>query len=437
MEARTGVQVRLSVTVNVLRSKKMSVYFLLLFFVTNNISLLTEASAPVPRRDIKRAVIFIAQGLERTTYTSSDLKTFKLIPGAETFEKKTIHNASLTSSQLSTGCDVVDPMHISMDHAGRELETTLDSFAEDGRSVGIVTTKCATDIATAPLWTHALNGYDVNELTGMLMQRARDTQMVIFGGTSRSDDPLLEDERICASDSWLDFKNSSCEGKKSVYGRFGAPSSVFAARCAYLPYEARRNIRTDPSLTDLVIAALNKLATNPNGYILFVVNDNVERASVRRKKIGISDNVHEREMRATRVAFGSAVMRMKNVSSSIAMLVSSPSGGTDTGFLAITGTSSVVSSLRPNSELTIPSAGAILRAPGQQCQTVKHIFTSRKHTSVSNVDFTVWVTVGALGVFVLTLIATKLCKISRLPVPETVYRYTKLPPRRGKGQLYL
>jgi len=364
----------------------MSPGLILLILVALGFSETCDASAGHPRRGVRGATVFFVRDLRRSEFEAfaarAAFDTVGHLAGGS-------GDVALDASEFSTGCTgAAAKGRIAMTSGNQDLSTIAESFAEDGRSVGLITTKCATDVSALPFWMHARVGYDLDDVQRRL-ERRYPFPSVLFGGTSRSTVPEALPEQVCHATDWASAR--ACPDGAPVFGEFGNASSAYAMRCAYVAPAGSRV----PSLGDLTAEALRRLSANTLGHLLVVLDESVSRA---RKDPAL----HALELRELDETIAAS---RRSSSNSIVMVVGVSGRPESDGFVALAWTSESARAVVAAGALpeTVAEAGGLLRAGGTGCSVSRHFFVSESR-HVSAQDTAAWATMG----FVAAMLALSL-----------------------------
>lgn len=185
-----------------------------------------------------------------------------------------VSDSAAAVTAIATG-QKVNNRSIAVDSSGRPLKTLLDFARERGRSVGLVSNASLTDIAPAAFYAHTNDPHDHGSLALQLVQNPG-FDVVLGGGeadllpehkngTRRDGRDLLLEMRQQGYDivrNRAELENTPLWRAPKILGVFASGNLAFV--------DEIESAGPQPSLAEMVRAAIRLLQFNRKGYLLVV-----------------------------------------------------------------------------------------------------------------------------------------------------------------------
>jgi alkaline phosphatase len=253
----------------------------------------TALNDPVSRPDTARSVIFfIGDGMGpqivsiAKIYSEQSLGTdlnMVRLANTGTTGYMTTHSADrLVTDSAASGTAMATGVRtnngvVGMTPDGMMLRNLFEEAGEQGKSVGVVTTAAVTDATPASFLAHAMSRQWHFDIAQQIVEG--DATVVMGGGywyflppeRGRRNDgkDLMEQARQHGFETAFDKQELEVASGARLLGLFAAD---------VMPYERERRISEVPSLSEMVIKALEVLETDPDGFILVVEGGRIDHA---------------------------------------------------------------------------------------------------------------------------------------------------------------
>ena len=189
-----------------------------------------------------------------------------------------VTDSAAAASAMSTGVKV-DNFAVSMTPDGKPHRTVMEAAKAAGKKIGLVTTAEVYDASPAAFSVHAKNRGESQSIVDQYLAMEPD---VLLGGGSdyflpksapggkRGDGKDVID--AFAQKGYRVARNTRelrAAGPGRLLGLFAEEDMAF---------EIDRDAAKEPSMAEMAKAALDALAQSPNGFVLFVENENTDTA---------------------------------------------------------------------------------------------------------------------------------------------------------------
>jgi len=240
-------------------------------------------------------ILFISDGLTTSNLTAARLYeggadhrlTLESLPNLAILTNQAndfaVPDSAAAASALATGVKV-NNRSISVDATGKALASILELAREHGRSTGLITTGNLTDAGAAAFYAHATNMTDVQSLALQFVDATK-MNVTLAGGASdftpeskgglRKDgrDLLLElrDKGRTLVRSKAELENTPSFLTSNLVGIFSNGNLAFSNKI--------ESGSQQPTLSDMVLRAIQFLQYNTSGYVLVVDSELGGRAA--------------------------------------------------------------------------------------------------------------------------------------------------------------
>lgn len=201
------------------------------------------------------------------------LETLPIRVEVETGSLSGTTDSAAAATAMSTGRRVYNGQ-IGIDRDGNDVETAVELAHRQGLAAGIVATSAITDATPAAFTAHAssrIDQYTIAEAEA----RAR-PEVVLGGGRCYFEGPALDGSTVAVlSRDGYDIVRSADELAASR-----APRVLGLFADSSMTYQVRRSpSTTEPTLSQMTRAALARLDTDPDGFLLVVEGSRIDTAS--------------------------------------------------------------------------------------------------------------------------------------------------------------
>jgi alkaline phosphatase len=190
-------------------------------------------------------------------------------------------DSATTATTMSTGVkSTIGAIGVGPD--GQSLRTAMEAAKARGKRIGLVTTASVHDASPAAFSVHAKNRGDVQVIVDQYLALEPD---VLMGGGA------IHFRPESAGGTRKDGKDMIAAFRAKGYQVVRTPAELEGATGARvlglfddgdMDFEIDRDPRTQPSMADMAAAAIRILSQgSPNGFVLFLENENPDTASHR------------------------------------------------------------------------------------------------------------------------------------------------------------
>lgn len=165
---------------------------------------------------------------------------------------------------------------------GRNLKTILELAKENGLSCGVVTTTRLTHATPAAWYSHDSNRDNEDRIAEDLLNLKLD---VALGGGDKHFNPTTRKDKMDLYSKFVENGYDVVKTKKELIDGFNSSKPLLGVfNKSHLSYYVDRlNDKTlgekQPDLSEMTLAALNRLSKNPKGFILQIEAGRIDHAS--------------------------------------------------------------------------------------------------------------------------------------------------------------
>ncbi|MGH8617232.1 MAG: alkaline phosphatase [Burkholderiales bacterium] len=189
-----------------------------------------------------------------------------------------VTDSAASATAMSTGFKTNNYM-VGVTPDGKPVETLMEAAKKAGKRIGLVTTATVYDASPAAFSVHAVNRGDAESIVNQYLALAPD---VLLGGGAEFFLPAGKGgKRKDGQDVIAAFaaRGYAIARNTGELARADAPRVLGLFANDDLGFELGRDAAKEPSTADMARAALRALARdNPNGFVLFVENENTDTA---------------------------------------------------------------------------------------------------------------------------------------------------------------
>jgi alkaline phosphatase len=191
-----------------------------------------------------------------------------------------VTDSAAAATAIATGVKVNNGvLSVALPGDGRPLKTMLETFAEQGRATGLVTTDQMTQATPAAFGAHVPSRKNAAEIAEHYIRRTRPN--VLIGGGKEG-----MDEQATAAAGYALFTQAR-QMQAAVEKALAMPTPMLAGligdgKFPYLHHDAQANPRqygaVYPKLAEMTTAALTVLDRDPDGFFLMVESALVDKS---------------------------------------------------------------------------------------------------------------------------------------------------------------
>lgn len=182
-------------------------------------------------------------------------------------------DSAASATAMATGTRVIN-RRLSITASGEELETVLEKAQARGKATGLVTTSTLYDASPMAFATHVYNRGAYSTIVQQLLQHASPDVLLGGAGTLFNNYYINMAHNagyhIVRDAEELTDWNPASHAK--VLGIFDSGMSSWPTT----PVALRDGSSPDPTLPAMVDRALDRLSQDPDGFFLFVENENID-----------------------------------------------------------------------------------------------------------------------------------------------------------------
>ncbi|MFK7872446.1 MAG: alkaline phosphatase [Oligoflexales bacterium] len=156
--------------------------------------------------------------------------------------------------------------------SSRDVETLIDVAKKLGKSTGIISTARVTHATPASFYAHT--NHRSNE--AIVAQQIATSQLdLLFGGGIKGVDHKESFLKNLNAHEWVLIQN-----KSQLFDEFGTKKVLGVFSKSHMSYESNRDLSSsEPSLQNMVDAAVTLLKKNPSGFFLVVESGRIDHAA--------------------------------------------------------------------------------------------------------------------------------------------------------------
>lgn len=175
-------------------------------------------------------------------------------------------DSAAAATAFATGHKTID-RHVGVDPEGKPLLTVLEAAEQAGKTTGVVTTAAFYDATPAAFTAHNKSRYDSADLVRQMLRSGAE---VIAGGGSQ----WFADEKHPKLEDFV---------KESEFTLITAAADLDSVRAPHIlfayPTQPREVELPEAPLPRLARWAIDRLATDPDGFFLLLENEGIDGAS--------------------------------------------------------------------------------------------------------------------------------------------------------------
>ena len=242
-----------------------------------------------------------------------------------------VPDSASAASAIACGAKV-NHRALSTDPGGAERLTLLELARHEGRATGLVTNGCLTDPSPAAFYAHARDCRDRDPLAAQLTDRA-DLDVILGGGDADFQPAAAGGRRRDARDllGELNHRGSTTVATHNDLlavepGQSPRLLGLFSADAFAFHDAAANGLNTQPTLAEMVTAAIETLQRRAGGYLLVVDAGLIGRAAL--------ENNAERAIQETLELDRAVSVALQYAGTKTLVVVA---GGEDTGGMSLNG----------------------------------------------------------------------------------------------------
>ena len=178
-------------------------------------------------------------------------------------------DSAAAATAMATGRKVMNGvLSIRLPGDARKLETVLELFKAEGKSVGLVTTTYVTHATPAAFASHAASRNNFNAIAWQYMNAP--LPEVLMGGSKHVTPKMASKAGYYVVTNKEELGSPDADSAKLLAGLFGK---------GHMPYEKEKDAHGDlPHLSEMVEAAIDVLEEDPDGFFLMVEGGRIDHA---------------------------------------------------------------------------------------------------------------------------------------------------------------
>jgi alkaline phosphatase len=173
---------------------------------------------------------------------------------------------------------------LSLDPSGKWLPTVLETYAAQGKSAGLITTSYVLDASPMGLATHVASRYQYTDMADQLFMQTR--LEIVMGGwmpnfgdndTAMAQLAISRGYKIISTAEELATQYPPWPSKVLGLFRVETTPDIWPEWSSGMtPVALREQSNQEPTLAEMTLYALDRLAKNPNGFFLFVEDELID-----------------------------------------------------------------------------------------------------------------------------------------------------------------